>query len=321
MAGALKKRKLGRSGIEVAPFGFGGNVFGWTADEKTSFTLLDRFVAAGFDLIDTADMYSIWAPGHKGGESEEMIGRWLKKSGKRGRVVIATKVGMDMGPGGKGLGRAHIEKSVELSLRRLGTDHIDLYQAHTDDLDTPLAETLEAFAKLVKAGKVRALGASNYSAGRLAEALDVSRKGGLPRYETLQPRYNLADRAHFEAALQPLCVREEIAVIPYYSLAAGFLTGKYRAKADLSKSPRGQGAAGRYFDAAFPLLAAMDHVAQGAGATLTQVAIAWLCSRRAIAAPLASATSLSQLEDIIAGASLELGAGAIAELDRASQAL
>ena len=321
MPAAPKKRPLGRSGIEVAPFGFGGNVFGWTADEKTSFALLDRFVDTGFSLVDTADMYSIWAPGHVGGESEGVIGRWLKRSGKREQVVIATKVGLDMGTGGKGLSRAHIEKSVDLSLRRLGIDRIDLYQAHTDDESVPLEESLEAFTRLVKAGKVRAIGASNYSAKRLAQALEVSRQGGFSRYETLQPRYNLADRQSFEGELQPLCVRERIGVIPYYSLAAGFLTGKYRTKADLAKSPRGQGAAGRYFESALPVLSTLDEVAAKHKATPTQVAIAWLCARPSITAPLASATSLTQLEEIIAGASLELRKEDVEELDRSSGGL
>lgn len=315
------RRKLGRSGIDVAPFGFGGNVFGWTADERTSFQLLDRFTAAGFNLIDTADMYSIWAPGHVGGESEEVIGRWLRRSGKRESVVIATKVGLDMGPGGKGLSRSHIEKSVELSLKRLGTDRVDLYQAHTDDENTPLEETLAAFTALVRAGKVRAIGASNFSAARMAKALAISKAEGLSRFETLQPRYNLADRLAFEGQLQPLCLREEIGVIPYYSLAAGFLTGKYRAKTDLGKSPRGQGAAGRYFDSAAPLLASLDKVAARHKVGCTQVAMAWLASRPSVAAPLASATSLEQLEEIIAGVSLQLDEESLAELECASQGL
>jgi aryl-alcohol dehydrogenase-like predicted oxidoreductase len=316
-----KRRQLGRSGIEVAPFGFGGNVFGWTADERTSFELLDRFTDAGFNLIDTADMYSIWAPGHVGGESEELIGRWLRRSGKRESVVIATKVGLDMGPGGKGLGRSHIEKSVELSLKRLGTDHVDLYQAHTDDESTPLVETLEAFTGLIKAGKVRAIGASNYSATRLAEALAISKARGISRFETLQPRYNLADRLAFEGQLQPLCLREEIGVIPYYALAAGFLTGKYRSKADLAKSPRGQGAAGRYFDSAAPLIATLDKVADRHKVGCTQVAMAWLASRPSVAAPLASATSLQQLEEIIAGVTLKLDQESLGDLEKASKGL
>ncbi len=314
-------RRLGRSGISVAPFGFGGNVFGWTADERTSFRLLDRFVDAGFNLIDTADMYSIWAPGHKGGESEAMIGKWLQKSGKRSSVIIATKVGLDMGAEGKGLGRSHIEKSVESSLRRLGCDYIDLYQAHRDDPDTPLEETLETFTRLKEAGKVRAIGASNYSAPRLQEALALSQKAGLARFETLQPRYNLADRADFEKELQPLCAREEISVVPYYSLAAGFLTGKYRKPEDLAKSERGQGSAGRYFEIAFSLLSALDEVASRNFANPAQVSIAWLLSRSTIAAPLASATSVEQLEDIIKGIDLRLSEEDLKRLDQASALL
>ncbi len=320
-AGAsMRKKKLGRSGLAVAPFGFGGNVFGWTADEKVSFSLLDRFIEAGFNLIDTADMYSNWVPGHLGGESEEIIGRWLKRSGKRAGLVIATKVGMDLGPAGKGLSRAHIEKSVESSLRRLQTDHIDLYQAHCDDASVPMEETLQAFANLVKSGKVRAIGASNFSASRFSEALQLSIEKGLPRYETLQPPYNLCDRKKFEADLQPICAKEEIGVIPYYSLAAGFLTGKYRTKEDLDKSPRGKGAAGRYFKSCGSVLAALDAVAKRYSATPTQVAIAWLNSRPAISAPLASATSLEQLDEIISGANLALDPEALRVLNQASAA-
>lgn len=317
----MKKRKLGRSEIEVAPFGFGGNVFGWTADEKTSFDLLDKFVGAGFNLIDTADMYSNWVPGHSGGESEAMIGRWLKKSGKRASVVIATKVGMEISPGKKGLSRAHIEKSIEQSLRRLDTDYVDLYQSHCDDEIVPMEETLEAYAGLVRAGKVRAIGASNFTAERLTKALKISATNGLPRYETVQPRYNLCDRKEFERALQPLCVKEQIGVIPYYSLGAGFLTGKYRNKADLKKSPRGQSAAGRYFESGRSVLTALDSVAGRFSVTPTQVAIAWLNSRESISAPLASATSVAQLEEIIAGACLELDSGSLKELELASAGL
>jgi aryl-alcohol dehydrogenase-like predicted oxidoreductase len=314
----MQLRSLGKSGISVAPFGFGGNVFGWTADEKASFALLDRFVEAGFNLIDTADMYSIWVSGHRGGESEEVIGRWLKKSGKRHRVVIATKVGMDLGPGGKGLSRAHIEKSIHASLRRLQTEFIDLYQSHCDDPSVSISEPLEAYASLIQAGKVRAIGASNFSAERFAEALALSRQNGLPRYDTLQPRYNLCDRKGFEAELQPLCAREGVGVINYYSLAAGFLTGKYRSVADLAKSPRGQGAVKKYLETALPLLSVVDAVAKRVSATPAQVALAWLLSRASIAAPLASATSLAQLEELIAGAKLELDREALAELDRGS---
>ena len=237
----MNRRKLGRSGLEVSPLAFGGNVFGWTADEPTSFRLLDQFVAAGLNFIDTADTYSRWAPGNKGGESEIIIGKWLKKMGKRDQVVIATKVGMEMAPDKKGLAPAYIQHEVEDSLKRLQTDYIDLYQSHTDDAATPLAETLGAYDKLIKAGKVRVIGASNYSAERLEEALNVSARNGLPRYESLQPHYNLYDRADFEAKLEGVCTRNEVGVISYFSLASGFLSGKYRSEADLSKSARGQG--------------------------------------------------------------------------------
>jgi len=317
----VKKRKLGRSSIEVAPFGFGGNVFGWTANEKTSFDLLDRFVEAGFNLIDTADMYSNWVPGHQGGESEALIGRWLKKTGKRTQVVIATKVGMEVTFGKKGLSRIHIEESIDASLRRLQTDHVDLYQSHCDDPSVPMEETLEAYGKLIRAGKVRAIGASNFTADRLAKALELSSQAGLPRYEALQPRYNLCDRKGFEAELQPLCVKEQIGVIPFYSLGAGFLTGKYRSKKDFRKSPRGQGTAGKYLEKGKGVLAAMDAVAEKHSVSLTQVAIAWLSSRASISAPLASATSLVQLEEIIAGVQFELDAESSKELDRASARL
>ncbi len=315
----MQKRKLGKSGIEVAPLGFGGNVLGWTADENRSFELLDAFVDAGFNLIDTADVYSAWVPGHKGGESETVIGKWLKKSGKRDRVVIATKVGHEMMPGNQGLTREHILRSVDESLRRLQTDRIDLYQSHMDDPTTPVGEPLEAYASLVKAGKVRAVGASNFGAARLQEALRYSHEHKLPRYETLQPLYNLCDRGDFEKELQPLCVSEGLGVINYYSLAAGFLTGKYRSKADLHKSVRGERTVARYLDTrGLRILAALDSVANRLHANPTQVSIAWLLTRSAIAAPLASATNVNQLNDIIAGVSLKLDADAQVELDRAS---
>src|SRR4051794_39511142 len=224
----MKTRPLGNSGLDVAPLAFGGNVFGWTIDEATSFRLLDAFVEAGFNLVDTADVYSRWAPGNKGGESETILGKWFRSSGKRDRVVLATKVGMEMGPGKKGLSRAYILRAVEDSLRRLQTDYIDLYQSHVDDPETPLQETLATYAELIKEGKVRAIGASNYSADRLAEAVQVSNRFGYPRYESLQPEYNLYDREKFETVLEPLCLERNIGVIPYYSLASGFLTGKYR---------------------------------------------------------------------------------------------
>lgn len=314
----MQKRKLGSSGIEVAPFGFGGNVFGWTADEKRSFELLDAFVDAGFSLVDTADVYSSWVPGHQGGESEAVIGKWLKKSGKRAKVVIATKVGHDSMPNSRGLKRDYILRSVDDSLRRLQTDHIDLYQAHKDDPNTPVEEALEAFGTLVKAGKVRAIGASNFTAARLAESLKVSRERGLPRYETLQPLYNLYDREDFESELQPLCAREGLGVINYYSLAAGFLTGKYRKPEDLGQSARGAGAAGRYLnDKGQRVLAALDSVGKRLSARPGQVAFAWLLTRSAIAAPLASATSLDQLRDLTEAVHLKLDADSLAELDRA----
>lgn len=318
----MRRGNLGGSGLSVLPFGFGGNVFGWTADEKTSFTLLDRFVGAGYSLIDTADVYSAWVPGHKGGESEEIIGRWLKKSGKRSQVLIATKVGMDLGPGGSGLSREHIEKSVDQSLRRLQTDHIDLYQSHRDDPSVPMEETLDAYARLIRAGKVRAIGASNFTPARMGEALAVSRRLGLPRYETLQPKYNLCDRRDFEAELQPLCVQEGIGVINYYSLGAGFLTGKYRSSADLKKSPRGHSTSvADYLKRGAGLLAAMDEVAARLQVSLAQLAIAWLNHQPSVAAPLASATSLAQLDEIIAGAQLELDSDSLAQLSRASAEL
>jgi aryl-alcohol dehydrogenase-like predicted oxidoreductase len=293
-------------------------VFGWTADEPTSFRLLDAFVAAGFNLIDTADVYSRWAPGHQGGESENILGRWLKQSGKRSQVVIATKVGMDMGPGDKGLVRAYIVRAAERSLQRLQTDYIDLYQAHIDDEATPLEETLGAFADLIRQGKVRAIGASNYNAGRLAQALRVSKDNKLPRYECLQPLYNLYDRAPFEEALGPLCVKEGLGVITYFSLAAGFLTGKYRSEADLSKSPRGAKVKNYLNDRGRRILQALDEVAGRYNSTPARVALAWLLVRPSVTAPIASATSLEQLSDLVAATRLELDSAAIGQLDEAS---
>jgi aryl-alcohol dehydrogenase-like predicted oxidoreductase len=314
----MSTRQLGNSGLAVGPLAFGGNVFGWTADEATSFTLLDAFVGHGLNLIDTADVYSRWAPGHQGGESETILGRWLKKSGQRNRVVIATKVGLEMGPDQKGLSAAYIRRAVERSLNRLGVDTIDLYQAHKDDPDTPLEETLGAFAELVAAKKVRAIGASNYSAARLAEALAVSQKHNWPRYESLQPNYNLYDRGEYEPGLEPLCRRENLGVIPYFSLAAGFLTGKYRSAADLSKSPRGAKVKHYLNDRGFRILAALDQVAAKLGSTPARVALAWLMARPSITAPIASATSVEQLNDIVAATRLELDVAAMKVLDEAS---
>ncbi len=236
----MKKRKLGNSGLEVFPLAFGGNVFGWTADEPMSFQLLDAFVDSGYNFIDTADVYSKWVPGNRGGESEAILGKWFKRTGKRKKVILATKVGMEMGPNQKGLSNSYIMRAVEDSLKRLQTDYIDLYQSHTDDADTPLEETLEAHGKLIQQGKVRAIGASNHSAERLLRALEISQHGGYPSYQSLQPLYNLYDRADYETKLEPLCREKGLGVISYYSLASGFLTGKYRSEKDISKSPRGQ---------------------------------------------------------------------------------
>ncbi|MEI2733683.1 MAG: aldo/keto reductase [Rhodoblastus sp.] len=310
----MTKRRIGRSELHVHPFCFGGNVFGWTADETTSFRLLDAFVDHGFEFIDTADVYSVWVPGHTGGESETVLGKWFKRSGKRDHVVLATKVGFI-----KGLKPDYIRQAVEDSLKRLQTDRIDLYQSHKDDPDTPQAETLGAYADLVKAGKVRVIGASNYSAARLKEALDISAQNGLPRYECMQPEYNLVERGIYEGELQDLCVKEEIGVIPFYSLAAGFLTGKYRSEADLGKSVRGPRTAGKYLKTNGPkVLAALDSVAAAHKATCAQVALAWIMARKGLTAPIASATSLAQLEELLGATKLSLTAADIAELDQAS---
>jgi aryl-alcohol dehydrogenase-like predicted oxidoreductase len=311
-------RKLGNSGIEVAPLALGTNVFGWTVDEPTAFQLLDAFLASGLNLVDTADVYSKWAPGNQGGESETMIGNWLKRSGKRKSVIIATKVGMDMGNGKKGLSKAYILAGAEDSLRRLQTDYIDLYQSHEDDPSTPLEETLEAHAQLIKQGKVRAIGASNYKAERLAEALNVGRQRKLPRYESLQPFYNLYDRADYEAALEPLCLKEKLGVIPYFSLARGFLTGKYRSEKDLSKSPRGGGVKTYLNERGFRILSALDQVAKGYSSTPGRVALAWLIARPSITAPIASATNLQQLNDLVEATKLKLDQASIELLDQAS---
>ena len=315
----MQKRKLGRSGLEISPLALGGNVFGWTADEAASMRLLDRFVDEGFDFIDTADMYSKWVPGNKGGESETIIGKWLKKSGKRDQVVIGTKVGMEMAPDRKGLSPAYIKCAVEDSLKRLQTDHIDLYQSHTDDAQTPLADTLGIYDGLIKAGKVRAIGASNYSAERFEEALVVSKQNSLPRYESMQPNYNLYDRADFEGKLQDVCVRNDVGVISYFSLASGFLTGKYRTEADLAKGPRGQMVKKYLNDRGRRILAALDGVAKETSSTPARVALAWLLAQPGITAPISSATSLPQLEDLFAATRLKLDAAKLEHLDAASR--
>lgn len=314
----MTKRKLGRTGFEVATLAFGGNVFGWTVDEPTSFALLDAFVAAGFNLIDTADSYSRWAPGHTGGESETIIGHWIARRGRHDDVVIATKVGSDMGLGYKCLRRDYIMQAVEGSLRRLHVDAIDLYQSHWDDEATPFDETLDAYARLIEQGKVKAIGASNLKAGRLAEALEVSRRNGFPRYETMQPLYNLCDRSTFEGPLAELCAREEIGVITYFSLAAGFLTGKYRSEADFAKSARGAGMKKYLNSRGLRILDALDAVAKRVGATPAQVALAWLIARPGVTAPIASATSIAQLDELVASTRLGLDADAMQLLERAS---
>ena len=314
----MKRRNLGNSGLEVAPLAFGGNVFGWTVSEPDSFPLLDAFVSSGFNLIDTADIYPRWVPGNEGGESELIIGNWLKRSGKRQEVVIATKVGLEMGPNKEGLSKDYIMRAVDDSLRRLQTDYIDLYQSHADDPKTPLEETLEAFTELIQQGKVRAIGASNYTAERLAEALDVSKSRGLARYECLQPLYNLYDRVVYEDALEPLCEREGLGVINYYSLAAGFLTGKYRSEDDLSKSARGE-TVKKYLNArGFRILDALEQVTAQYNSTPAHVSLAWLIARPSITAPIASATSLDQLNDLIEATKLELDHDAIELLNEAS---
>ncbi|UEM18785.1 aldo/keto reductase [Skermanella mucosa] len=314
----MEKRQLGRSGLTVVPLCFGGNVFGWTIDEATSHRLLDAFVEQGFNFIDTADSYSTWVPGNQGGESETIIGNWLKGRTDRDRLVIATKVGSEMGPGRKGLAPAYIRTAVEDSLRRLRTDHIDLYQSHWDDPETPFEDTLAAYQQLIDQGKVRAVGASNLSPARLREALEVGGKPGLARYETLQPEYNLFDRSGYETELEGICRENQLGVISYYSLASGFLSGKYRSPEDAGKSPRGEGVVGKYLnDRGRAILAALDEVAAKLDANPSQVALAWLIARPGLTAPIVSATSLEQLSDLAAAARLTLDRASIDRLDKA----
>jgi aryl-alcohol dehydrogenase-like predicted oxidoreductase len=313
----MQKRKLGRSGIEVAPIAFGGNVFGWTANETMSFQLLDGFIGAGFNLIDTADVYSRWVRGNKGGESETIIGKWLKQRNNRQQVIIATKVGKEMAPDKKGLSAKYIRKAVEDSLSRLQTDYIDLYQSHDDDPDTAMEETMGTFTKLIKEGKVRAIGASNFSAKRMAASLQVSKRDGYARYETIQPPYNLYDRS-FEKELEPLCLENEIGVISYYALASGFLSGKYHSEEDLSKSPRGQGIKKYLNDRGFKILQALDELAAQYRSTPASVAIAWIIAKPAITAPIASATNMDQLKVLTASVELSLDKTAMELLDKAS---
>ena len=315
----MEQRRLGRSGLSVPPLTFGCNVFGWTVDEQTSFRLLDRLLEAGLTFLDTADVYSRWADGNRGGESEAIIGRWMKARGCRDRIVLATKVGMDMGDGKVGLKPAYIARAVEDSLRRLQTDRIDLYQSHTDDPDTPQAETLGAYQRLIEAGKVRAIGASNYSAERLREALDISDAEGLPRYETMQPLYNLYDRSSFEGPLEQVCLDREVGVIGYYSLAAGFLTGKYRSEDDYAKSARGARSIPKYMNArGLRILAGLDAVAAETGTTQATVALAWLMAKPAVTAPIASATTPEQIDALVASTRLKLTPEQVRRLDEAS---
>ena len=313
-------RQLGRSGLAVSPICLGGNVFGWTVDEPMSFRLLDAWVDAGMNFVDTADVYSRWVPGHAGGESETILGKWFRQSGKRNRVVLATKVGKPMGDDDKGLSRAYIRRAVEASLRRLKTEVIDLYQSHDDDAATPLEETLTTFAELIKEGKVRAIGASNHTGPRLALALETSRRLGVPRYESLQPLYNLVEREPFESELEPVCREHGVGVINFYALASGFLTGKYRSKADLGKSVRGSGA-GKYLnERGLAVLGALDAVADTVGATPAQVALAWQIARPGITAPIASATSPAQLAELVGATALTLDTPSIELIDRVSRA-
>ncbi len=314
----MEKRELGTSGIKVTPFCFGGNVFGWTADEHTSFDLLDAFVDSDLDFVDTADVYSAWSPGNKGGESETMIGKWLKRSGKRDKIIIATKVGKPMGPDKKGLSKAYITRAVEDSLKRLQTDYIDLYQSHEDDKNTPLIETMETFTDLIKQGKVRTIGASNFDADRFKESLEVSKKNGFTTYQTLQPEYNLYDRAGYEKELEPVCLENNIGVITYYALASGFLTGKYRSENDLSKSKRGSGIKGYLNERGFKILDALDRIAKEYNTTPASVAIAWIIARPGITAPIASATSVKQLHETTKALNLNLKKDAIDLLTKAS---
>jgi aryl-alcohol dehydrogenase-like predicted oxidoreductase len=314
----LQKRRLGRTDLDIAPLVLGGNVFGWTADEKTSFAILDRFVDAGLNTIDTADAYSRWVPGHKGGESETIIGKWMKSRKNRDRVIVITKVGSDMGQGKKDLSAGYIARAVEASLKRLQVDVIDLYLSHWPDETVPHDETLGAYETLLKAGKVRNIGCSNLDAGQLAASLKVASQKKLPRYEALQPEYNLYDRSSFDGPLRDLCMKEEIGVITYFSLARGFLSGKYRSEADLGKSPRGSGI-GKYLDGrGKTILAALDAVAARHDARQAEVALAWVIARPGVTAPIASATSVEQTDSLIRATRLALTQADIKELDQAS---
>jgi aryl-alcohol dehydrogenase-like predicted oxidoreductase len=316
----MLKRPLGRTNLSIAPLVLGGNVFGWNVDRSTAFILLDRFAEAGFNAIDTADSYSTWAAGNKGGESETIIGEWMKSRGNRDRIVVITKVGSPMGEGKKGLSARYIAEAVQASLTRLKTNYIDLYLSHWPDAETPYEETLGAYATLLKAGAIRAAGTSNLDATQLRGALDVAKRESLPRYDVLQPEYNLYDRGGFDGPLRDLCMAEEIGVITYFSLAKGFLSGKYRSSADLGKSVRGGGVKPYLNPRGLRILAALDAVSQKHNAKPAEVALAWLIARPGVAAPIASATSLAQVDSLIKAAALTLDAGDVAELDKASLA-
>ena len=315
----MQHRTLGRSNLQVTPLCLGGNVFGWTADEAASFAILDALAGAGLNFIDTADVYSVWVPGHRGGESETVIGNWLKRSGRRNQMVIATKVGMQMAADRKGLSAAHIARSVEASLQRLQSDYIDLYFSHSDDASVSMEETLGAYQNLIGAGKIRAIGASNYTAARLSQALETSRTHALPRYEVLQPHYNLYARSDYESELEPLCLKEQLGVITYFALASGFLSGKYRSAADAAKSARGKGVIDKFLNPrGLKNLAALDDVGKRHGATPASVSLAWQIARPSITAPIASATTVEQLNELVAATRLHLDTTDIEQLNAAS---
>ncbi len=315
----MEKRQLGNSGLETAPLAFGGNVFGWTIDEKISFELLDAFTDAGFNLIDTADSYSRWKPGNQGGESETIIGNWMKQRNNRKNIIVATKLGSDMGGNKKGLSQNYIFQAVEDSLKRLQTDYIDVYQSHYDDLSTPVAETIDAFAELIRQGKIRTFGASNFSVERLTESLLYSEQNGLPRYQTYQPEYNLYNREGFEKEYQAICVEHGIGVISYFSLASGFLSGKYRSENDLTKSARGGGIKKYLNERGHLILDALDEVAFYYETTPASISLAWLMAQSAIVAPIASATNIKQLNELINTAHLQLDENSIDLLSKASE--